>query len=56
MKININQITGTWEVPVWRGKIENGYIVRNGNIDLVASKKRYNYFWGIRQAIKEGRM
>lgn len=54
MKINIKQISSKMPVAVWFGQIKDGYVYRNGKIDLEYSKKHYNYHWELRQKAKMG--
>ena len=54
MKININYTPSQMPVAVWFGKIKNGYVYRNGKIDLEYSRKHYNYHWDLRMKAKRG--
>lgn len=54
MKISINHVQSQMPVAVWFGEIKNGFVYRNGNIDLEYSKKHYNYHWELRQKAKRG--
>lgn len=49
MKININYTPSRDAIAVWFGKMgKDGFLYRNGKIDLAQGKKRYNYFWELR--------
>lgn len=45
MKITITQIKDYAPVKVWHGKLgKDGFMYKNGAIDLVLSKQHYNYY------------
>lgn len=54
MKINIKYTPSQMPVAVWFGTIKNGYIYKNGNIDLKHSREHYNYHWDLRMKAKRG--
>lgn len=55
MKININYTPSRDTIAVWFGKMgKDGFLYRNGKIDLIQGKKRYNYFWELRMKAKRG--
>lgn len=54
MKINVKYIPSQMPVAVWFGTIKNGYIYKNGNIDLKSSREHYNYHWDLRMKAKRG--
>lgn len=54
MNIKVNHKDTTESVAVWFGKQgKDGFFYQNGKINLELSKKRYNYFWNLRNANKE---
>ena len=49
MKIKVTHNTERVDIPAWFGKMgEDGFLYRNGKIDLKQGMKRYNYFWELR--------
>jgi hypothetical protein len=56
MKINVSYKPNQDTIAVWFGKMgRDGFLYRNGKIDLEQGKKRYNYFWELKHNAKGGR-
>ena len=54
MKIKVTDNSKPMKVKVWFGTIKQGYVWKNGNIDLETSRAHYNYHWDLRQKAARG--